>query len=433
MRLKWALMVVIVAGAFFAGGWLLRRARTTPPPIPSIGPATSRQAGTDLFSGVFQTIKAHAVDSLGDQTIYQLATAGVLAELGDPYALVVPGSDSGSVPAFGEPPVQGLYLDQTEGYVEVVGVIPGSPAATAGVRPGDAVLAVDRATVERQRADEVARMIGGSPGSTVKLRLGRESAAGGASVTRGEVPALIPIVVDGLDPGVARLKFSRLDSASAAAAGAALDSLASSSRAVIIDLRGSVEGTFAGALALAERLLEPGATIAITRSRLGADSIVYLDREPDAHARLAVVVLVDRSTAGPAELLAGTLQDHDRAVVVGEATFGRGASQSLFPLGNGSSLRLTTAVWVTPSGRVIQRFPVPEAPDGTAPDSAVARPKFTTQGGRTVLGGGGIVPDREVPAGAEPSGAADPALALARSLIQRSKDRKGLLTVAAIP
>jgi carboxyl-terminal processing protease len=436
MRLKWTLMVLVVAGAFFGGGWLLRRARPSQPPsIPSIGAVPTRPAGSSLFQGVFQTVQSHAVDSLDLQAIYQRATTGLLSELGDPYAAIVTGVDSGPVARLGEEPVQGIYLDQAEGFVEVVAVIPGSPADSAGVRPGDAVLAIDRTPINLQRAEEVGRLMDGTAGSTVRVRLGREAHEGPlwVTLTRGSTPAHPSVAVDVLDPGVVRVKLARIDSAAAAAASRIIDSLAATARAVVLDLRGVADGTFGGAVALAEELLDDGSTIVTTRSRTGQDTMVHRDRVTDRHPALALAVLVDRSTAGPAELLAGALQDHDRGIIIGEATYGRGSSQSVFPLGTGSSLRLTTSLWVTPSGRVIQRMPVAEPSDGSPPDTATIRPKFTTRGGRTVLGGGGIVPDREVPVEVEPSGATDPVLALARSLIQGAKDRKALLAAVTAP
>lgn len=434
MRLKWAVMVLVVAGAFFGGGWLLRRVRpTTPAPIPTIGAgAPARPAGSGLFRAVFETIRRSAVDSLDEQAIYGLATTGVLAELGDPYAALLPGNDSGAVPRLGEPAVQGIYLDQAGGFVEVVAVVPRSPAESAGVRPGDAILAVDRVPINLQRADQVGKLVAGPAGSTVRLRLGRAGATAPlwVSIARGGATESDALLVVPADPAVPRFRPARVDSAAVAAIRRALDSAAP--KAAILDLRGVADGDFPSGVALADLLLDRDLVLGVTRSRDGADSVVYRDRSPDIRPELSLVVLVDRATAGPAEFVAGALQDQDRAVLVGEATYGRGAGQTMFPLGNGFSLRLTTTVWITPSGRVIQRFPEPDPAEGTAapPDTGVARPKHTTSAGRTVLGGGGIVPDREVSTTDEPSTSADPALDLARSLIQGAKDRRALLAAA---
>ncbi|MBM4187261.1 MAG: PDZ domain-containing protein [Gemmatimonadetes bacterium] len=436
MRLKWAVMVVVVAGAFFGGGWLLRRARpAVPPRVPTIGAGTqTKPVGSGLFRSVFETIRRNAVDSLDEQAIYRLATTGMLAELGDPYAALVPGNDSGPVGSLGEPPVQGIYLDQADGFVEVVSVVRGSPAETAGVRPGDAILAVDRTQVNLQRAEQVAKLIDGPVGSTVRLRLGRSGRPGSVAVTvtRAATTPPAPLEVVFAAPGLPRLRPARVDSVSLGSLRRALDSLRPKS--AILDLRGVADGELSAAIAAADLFLEAEAVIGAIRSRTTNDSTVHRDGTADQRPDLALVVLVDRGTAGPAEFLAGALQDNDRAVLVGESTYGRGAGQTLFPMGNGNSLRLTTTVWVTPSGRVIQRFPEPEGAEGAAPaDTGAARPRHTTAGGRSVLGGGGIVPDREIEAGDEPSAAGDPVLELAKRLLERAKDRQALLAAVADP
>ena len=432
MRVKWYLLLVVAAAAFFGGGWILRqrlgRSGAVASATSSVDEATGR-----LFTSVFQTIRSHAVDSLDDQAIYRLATTGVLAELGDPYAALIAGNDSGAVDRLGEPAEQGLYLDQPDGFVEVVAVVSGSPADRAGLRAGDALLRVGGASIESRRADEVRRMVAGADGSTVRIRVGREgcSAPLWVTLTRGPVPSLPPAVVSPLAEGTAIVKLSRIDSTTAGLLHRVIDSLVSArGRGLAIDLRGVVEGGLPDAVAVADEFVGRGATIVIARARAGSDSVVWRDRGAEVGTELPVVVLVDRATAGAAEVVAGALQDHDRGLVIGEVTFGRGAGQRLFPLGNGSSLRLTTTVWVTPSGRVIQRFPPRPTPDGV-PDTATARPTHRTDDGRTVLGGGGIVPDREVPGtGAERSQPGDPSLALARELLAKARTRKALLATA---
>jgi carboxyl-terminal processing protease len=198
-----------------------------------------------------------------------------------------------------------------------------------------------------------------------------------------------------------------------------------------LDLRGTIGGSLADAIAFADVLLGDGETIVTARGRPSADSTAFVDHSPATRPDLPVVVLVDRGTAGAAEVVAGALQDHDRAVIVGETTFGRGVRHSFFPLGNGLSLRLTTEVWVTPSGRVIQRFEPPEIPEGST-DTVPERPKFRTGEGRTVLGGGGVVPDREIPVEREPSRSSDPALAVARQLLSRAATRKALIAALSV-
>jgi len=428
-RFRMVVVAAVALGAFFLGGWLLRRgmeavpARATSPVVPS--------GGSRLFTEVFEKVRSFAVDSLGESTIYRLAASGMLDELSDPYAALVADRDTVRPrDQIGAAPVQGLYLDQVDGLVTVVSVIPGSPAATAGVRAGDVVLRIDSTQIASQRPEEVGRLIGGTDGSTVRIRLGREGADAPlwVTVTRGAVPPIPAAEISALGGGLAALRVHQVDSAAVRQLERAVDSASASG--LVVDLRGAVEGTLADAVAFADVLLGPGQTIVVTRGRPKADSSAFVDRTPSRRPELPVVVLVDRGTAGVAEVVAGALQDHDRAAVVGEPTFGRGARSSYFPVGRGYSLRLTTSVWVTPSGRVIQRFPPEPKPDGSI-DTTAVRPKFKTDAGRVVLGGGGIVPDREIPLEPEASRKTDAAMALARQLLAKAPNRKALIAALA--
>ncbi len=432
MRIRWVVLAAVAIGAFLGGGWLLRRGLTmmTPNGRASSDPPGSMGSPNRLFSAVLETVRSHAVDSLDDPSIYGLATSGLLSELKDPYATFVSAGDT-VADRIGATPVQGVYLDRVEDFVEVVGVVPGSPAAVAGIRPGDAVIRVGPARIEYQRPEAVAAMIDGDSGTSIKVRLARQG--GGpplwVTIARGPVPqySAPSLTVDG---GISVLRVYQIDAPAVAMIRAAVDSVAGAGvRGVVLDLRGVVEGSLTDAVALASRFLDQGQLIVTVRGRAGTDSTLFLAQGPSpSTGEIALVVLVDRGTAGAAEVVASALQDHDRGAVVGEVTFGRGGRQSYYPLPNGSILRLTTAFWVTPSGRVIQRqLPATDA----STDSTPPRPKFKTDAGRTVLGGGGVVPDREVTAGEEPSRVTDPAMALARLLLSRGKTRRAL--IAALP
>lgn len=434
MRFKWVLMTAVAIGAFFAGGWFLRRGMSNMAGAGApVSPSVSAGSPTRLFSAVLETVRGYAVDSLGESEAYQLATSGMLGELRDPYATLVSAADTSAPDRIGAAPVQGVYLDRVEDFVEVVAVIPGSPAAVAGIRPGDAVLRVGMVSIDHQRPESVAALINGDSGTTVRVRLGRErqGAPLWVTITRGPVPAW-PEPSSVPDGSVVRLRLHRVDQASIAMTRRVVDSVVTAGgHGVVIDLRGVVEGSLADAVALADGFLDQGMLIVTVRGRTGTDSVLFRDQGSTAAGELAVVVLVDRATAGAAEVVAAALQDHDRAAIVGETTFGRGGRQSFFPVANGSILRLTTAVWVAPSGRIIQRFPLRSIAQGPT-DSVPPRPKFKTAAGRTVLGGGGVVPDREVGAESEPSRATDPAMELARRLLSRAKTRRALIAALVL-
>lgn len=425
-RFKTFLVGLVAIGAFFLGGWLLRKGLTpvAPPPAPvaSIG-------GTRLFNSVVQTVRAYAVDSLDESGVYRLAASGVLGELGDPYAGLVADRDTAAArERIGPAPVQGLYLDLADGFVTTVSVVPGSPAAVAGIRAGDAVLRVGDTNIRMQSADEVAALIDGKRGTTVSLRLGREGATAALRIelTRGPVPALPEPSLLTLDDGTSHLRAYRIDRTAIGLLDQALRNGGPGRPGLVIDLRGAVEGTLADAVTFATRLLDRGQSVVTVRRRPADDSTAAAGEVELRHVDTPVVVLVDRGTAGAAEVVAGALQDHDRAAIVGETTFGRAGRSSFFPVGDGLSLRLTTELWVTPSGRVIQRT-LPLQQTEASVDTAEVRPEFRTEGGRVVLGGGGVVPDREVTNVGEVSDQTDPAMLAARQLLARAPDRKSLI------
>jgi carboxyl-terminal processing protease len=179
-------------------------------------------------------------------------------------------------------------------------------------------------------------------------------------------------------------------------------------KSLILDLRNNPGGLLDQGVKVADLFLDPGQEVVSTRGRARGATRQFVDEEKQLDPGLPIVVLVSEGTASAAEIIAGALQDHDRALVVGTPTFGKGLVQTLYPLGDQTALKLTTARWYTPSGRTIQRIARNEteqymqsaAEGGLVPDSLgprdtsiAARPIFRTDAGRIVRGGGGIVPD----------------------------------------
>jgi carboxyl-terminal processing protease len=177
---------------------------------------------------------------------------------------------------------------------------------------------------------------------------------------------------------------------------------------MLLDLRNNPGGLLDQGVKVADLFLDPGQEIVSTRGRSRGATRQFFDSDAQLDAALPIVVMVSEGTASAAEIIAGALQDHDRALVVGTPSFGKGLVQTLYPLGESTALKLTTARWFTPSGRTIQRIATdemdqvrqamadvdPRMQRDSVSDSALkARPIFKTDAGRTVRGGGGIVPD----------------------------------------
>lgn len=414
MRTRSLLVLLGVVLLLSGGAWLLGRGRHPAAAEPPV-------AGTKLFESVLSHVREHAVDSLDDEDLYRRAAAGVIEELDDPYAvLLLPGEHEPSPED--SPAPQGVYLDRRDAALVVLATVPGSPADSAGIRTGDRLVAVDSDLVDVTRLDELVRHLDGKAGSRVTVRIRRPGVQAPLvlDVVRGATPKSPALEVSALAGGVVLVRVSRFVPGLADSVRREITAFRSAgSRAIALDLRGAVGGGLSDGVALAGLFLEPGKTVVVSRARPATQSRTYTDSTASPFESMPMAVMVNGGTAGAAEVVAGALQDHDRAAVLGTATFGRGVTRSTFQLGGGASLRLTTALWLTPSGRQIQRPPTPATGD------SVARPKVKSDAGRVLVGGGGIVPDREV----ADTGATDLVLEQVRSLLVRANSPRAVLAL----
>ncbi|MGE0553399.1 MAG: S41 family peptidase [Gemmatimonadales bacterium] len=426
-RLGLAGLLLVALASFFGGGWLLRRGLDRSD-RGRRAPAESPVMGSRLFQEVMRHVRSYAVDSLDESAIYRLAASGMLDELNDPYAALTAGDDDPN--EVGEPPL-GMYLDVLEGYVVVVAVRPGSPAAAAGVRSGDVILSANGAAVAAHGLGDLANALARPEATPASLRIVR---GGGrairVTVPTGTVPAQPEPTAFALGEGVVQIRPAGLGRVALARVATLADSAArAGARGLVLDLRDLVDGRLEDGVALASVFVPAGTVVAVRRGRQSGDSTpVRTDRDGSV-LETPLVVLVDQGTAGAAEVAAGALQDLDRALIVGEPSFGRGSELSVFPLGDGSALRLTTAHWTTPVGRHLQRGLPTGTEDDEEAEESPERPTFRSAGGRVLRGGGGVVPDREVARVRGEAGGEDAVLALARSLLVKAASTEALLAL----
>lgn len=387
-----AAAILVVVLTFLGGGWLLRRGMSPRSEVPV---ATNR-----LFDQVFSHVRRFAVDSLDDTELYQRAAAGILAELPDPYAALLVGSDQATVAeqTSGNYGGIGVQADLRGGTITVVSAWPDSPADRAGIRTGDRIVEVDGRLVMPDDLNETASLLRGEPGTTVTVRVRRTNVDGLLSFTVRRAEVHRRSVSPGIlyDHGVGYVALTRIVTQSSADLGHAVDSLRRlGMRSLVLDLRGNPGGLLEEGVAVADLFLDRGQEILETRGRTPSVQHQYQDQREQQWPDLPVVVLVNEGTASAAEIIAGALQDHDRALVVGQPTYGKGLVQSVFTLEEGATLKLTTGRWYTPSGRTIQRADRPSQTGVAAatPGPADSMPEFRTTGGRSVRGGGGIIPD----------------------------------------
>jgi carboxyl-terminal processing protease len=294
----------------------------------------------------------------------------------------------------------GMEINIDGDYVVVTQPFPGSPAYKAGIRRGDLIVSVDDRDVRRKNTAEVADLLKGPRGTKVTVGIKREGAKDKISfhITRDEI-VHSNVSSFWLKPGVG---YVRLVDFSSQATGRdmeeGLKGLGETNiSGLILDLRGNPGGLVSEAVTVAGHFLQRGQTVVSHRGRASAEQVFRVKSQNPNSRRYPLVVLVDKYSASASEIVAGALQDHDRAWILGESTFGKGLVQAQYPLSEGTALLLTIAKYHTPSGRLIQRdyehrsfFDYYQHRDK---DARNLQDVQKTDSGRTVYGGGGITPD----------------------------------------
>ncbi len=285
----------------------------------------------------------------------------------------------------------------------VVQPIPGSPAFRAGLRPGDIIVKVDGKPTEGLNTTQVAAMLKGPKGTTVHVEISREGSDQPLdfAITRDEISQRTVDDVFYLRPHVAYIHISGFNETTNDELSEELERLNPKSlQGLVLDLRGNPGGLLQEAVEVSDHFLEKNQLIVYHKGRRSSEKSYYATRG-DGGSEFPMIVLINRMTASAAEIVTGALQDHDRALVMGEPSFGKGLVQSEYPLSEKTMLLLTTARYYTPSGRLIQRdysnvslYDYYYHYDQTTEPHSEVR---LTDGGREVYGGGGIMPDVRVP------------------------------------
>ncbi len=398
MRSRAVFAVAVLSSALISGGWFVQRGL--------VGVAGARGAsgttvsGSRLFDQVRQHIERDYVDTLSDSAMYARTVEGLLGELHDPHSVYLTAARMArlSESTTGRYAGVGLQIDVRDGWITVVAPLPGSPAKDAGIETGDRVVAIDGKSTQDLTVEEAQRTLRGSPGSTVRLTIERPGLEAKLpfTVRRREIrihPTRHALL---LGNGIGYVDLAVFSEEAADDLRRSIDSLrAAGMRKLILDLREDPGGLLDQGVAVADLFLDPGQKIVGMRGRTPDANREYRDRAAQTWAEMPIAVLVDSGTASASEIVAGALQDHDRAVLLGSSTYGKGSAQSVFPLSSGGALKLTTALWYTPAGRSInrRRGSSPDDDDPPSDTSQAHAPRFKTDAGRTVLGGGGITPD----------------------------------------
>ncbi|MGA2890533.1 MAG: S41 family peptidase [Terracidiphilus sp.] len=305
----------------------------------------------------------------------------------------------------------GMTIQQQNGKVYVVYPAEGTPAFRAGIHPGDVIVAVDGKPVNVDgknqdgltSSDMVAKALKGPKGTHVQATMTREGQPKPLvfDLTRDEIPHPSVDLAYEIRPGVGYIHLTQFQETTAQEVNEAIDGFGDL-KGLIFDLRGNPGGLLDQAVEVCDHLLAKGQGIVSQRGRAFADRN-YAATHGNGGKTFPIVVVVNRNTASAAEIVSGALQDHDRALIVGETTFGKGLVQTLYNLNENTGLALTTYHYYTPSGRLIQRdysgislYDYYYNHGGAQPADVSNREVKLTDAGRTVYGGGGITPDEKI-------------------------------------
>src|ERR1022692_1714455 len=356
------------------------------------------------FTQVYEVVQQNYAEPVNpDKAIYNGAIPGMLRVL-DPHSNFF---DPKSYAALREEQRGkyygvGMQVGPRNNKVIVIAPFTGAPAYRAGIRPGDVIIAVDGKPTDKMTTSDVAELLKGPKGTAVKITMLREGSEKPLdfTVVRDEIPRYSVDVHFVIRPGIGYIHVSGFQETTEKEVRDALDELGDI-HGLILDLRQNPGGLLSEGVGVADQFLKKGQVIVSHHGRASAEK-VYKATHGNGGKDYPLVVLVNRGTASAAEIVAGAIQDHDRGLIVGETTFGKGLVQTVYPLSENTGLALTTAKYYTPSGRLIQRdyssislydyyYNSRDSGDGTPP--APGREVKMTDSGRTVYGGGGINPD----------------------------------------
>jgi carboxyl-terminal processing protease len=357
------------------------------------------------FSDVYRVVQDnYAEPVVPDKAIYNGAIPGMLRVL-DPHSNFF---DPKAYAALREEQRGkyygvGMQVGPRNNKVIVIAPFAGAPAYRAGIRPGDVIIAVDGKQTDNMSTSDVAELLKGPKGTSVKITVLREGSDKPLdfTVVRDEIPRYSVDVHFMIRPGIGYIHVSGFQETTEKEVRDALDELGDI-HGLILDLRQNPGGLLSEGVGVADQFLKKGQVIVSHHGRASAEK-VYKATHGNGGKDYPIVVLVNRGTASAAEIVAGAIQDHDRGLIAGETTFGKGLVQTVYPLSENTGLALTTAKYYTPSGRLIQReytgvslydYYYNDRENG---DSAVGNHEVKmTDGGRTVYGGGGITPDVKI-------------------------------------
>jgi carboxyl-terminal processing protease len=343
------------------------------------------------------------VDSIDASALYEMAIDGMLEELDDPYTSYLgPEAFSNlSLNTTGNYGGVGIRIEARDSWINVVAVLPDTPGERAGLQAGDQVIGVDGKSTEDWSVEQASSTMRGEVGTYVTLTVRRpgvdETIDFEIERARVHVNAIEGVMK--LTPAIGYLRVTSVTSQSARELVQAIAALRrDGASSLVLDLRGNPGGVLEQGVAISDFFLEKNDVAVETRGRARGESRIFRAQHEELWPDMPVVILVNGFTASAAEIISGALQDHDRALVLGTKTFGKGVAYRVFPLSDSQAVSVTSSRWYTPSGRSINR-PLTrhgrpdDAGAGVDDEESDSAEVFRSVGGRPMRGGGGIHPD----------------------------------------
>ena len=424
MKINWSktvrsLLVLLLVAAMFCTGWYWGRRAGRRMALGYVGRVVEELSRTNnKLTYTLALIDREYVDEIPGDTLIEKLMPKVMEQL-DPHSVYIPASEMQEVnePLEGEFDGIGVVFNRATDTVIVLKVIPSGPSDKAGIRNGDRILRINDSLVAGRKVPQtdIVKQLRGKRGTEVRLSLERQGIDGTVEVTvvRDAIPLKSIEASFMMTPQTGYIRLSQFARTSIDELHEALAELrAEGMRHLIFDLRGNSGGYLDQAISIANEFLPKGKLIVYTENRNG-DRFEEFSDGSGSSTDLDLAVLIDEESASSSEILAGALQDNDRGTIIGRRSFGKGLVQRQIPFIDGSAVRLTIARYFTPTGRSIQKpyengdeesyhadiFNRYKHSEFFSADSIrfADSLKFTTPAGKTVYGGGGIMPDIFVP------------------------------------
>lgn len=366
---RFSAAALVLAGALILGPTLPATAQASTETEP--GQLPLRELRT--FADVYNQIRKGYVEEIDDSQLLEYAIQGMLMGL-DPHSvyLTEDGYKNLQSTTTGEFTGLGLEVGMENGYVKVVSPIDGSPAAEAGLESGDIILKLGTVPVKGMSLGEAIDIMRGPKGSEILLTIGREGESKPFEVTvvRDTIKTA-SVRQRWLEPGYGYIRIAQFQNRTGADVKKALTKLMEEQelKGLVLDLRNNPGGILRASVDVAELFME-GGNVVYTEGRLKNAHLRYDANETDTSNGTPLIVLINNGSASASEIVAGALQDHERAVIMGTKSFGKGSVQTILPLSDERAVKLTTALYFTPNGRSIQA-------EGIEPDIEVERANVT--------------------------------------------------------